>query len=301
MHPGNTRVMEPILEDTVNNKEGFIYQVKWDGVRMLTFVAEGRVVLQNRKGRIKTSSFPELNCLGNMPSQPLVLDGEIVSLKDGKPNFNQILKRNFASHPGPHAPPIFYVVFDILSLAGKDLRNLPLTQRQDLLSQLKLPGGPISIIDNFIDGEELLALTQQREWEGIVAKAENSPYVPGKSSYWQKIKNKKKDEFPIVGYVCRQGQLASLLVGKDFGQGLTLAGAVGSGLGNKQRKGLQQVLEQISVPQPQVNVQKQQQNWYWVRPLIEAEVEFMEWTDSLTLRAPVLKKISLEGRQFELS
>lgn len=299
MEPGTIQVMEPVLVRIVPNNKNTTYQVKWDGVRMLAFIREGQVILQNRQGRLKTSAFPELKCLCGLPFSPIVLDGEVVSIRDGRPDFSMILRRNFLSQPGPGAPPISYVVFDLLCYEGKDLRNATLAERQRMLSRIQLPPGPASVIDNFSDGGKLLALTAEKGWEGIVAKDLSSPYAAGKSVSWQKIKNRLAQVFFIIGYVVNQGQLASLLLGKDWGSGLAFAGSVGSGLSSEGRKVLLATLKPLTVPGPPVKV-KEKKNWRWVRPLLHAEVEFMEWTESLTLRAPVFKNLLLEGRKYEL-
>jgi len=288
------------MEEEVQNREGFVYQVKWDGVRMLAFAAQDKVVLQNRNGKIKTESFPELGCLGNVKNQPLILDGEVVSIRGDKPDFGQILRRNFAARPRPGAPPIWFVIFDVLMIAGKDLRTQPLISRQNLLAGIKLPPCPVTLIDNFTDGLQLFKTTEERRWEGIVAKDLASPYVQGKSGHWKKIKHKQTGVFPIIGMVLKDEHLASLLVANDFGDGLAMAGAVGSGLSNAGRKMLQDLLQKLTIPNPPVPIKKYPENWRWVRPLLHAEVVFMEWTDTLTLRGPVFKKLLLEGRKFEL-
>lgn len=299
MDPGKTRVMEPVLATELENQGNHIYQVKWDGVRMLTFVTGGNVVLQNRNLRVKTSSFPELDCLANSPLQPLILDGEVISIRDGKPDFGMILRRNFAQSPGPGAPPISYVVFDVLLFQGEDLRNSPLSRRMEILAELKFPP-PVTAIDNFTDGENLFTITAQRQWEGIVAKDLASPYIAGKSPYWKKFKHQQLGVFPIIGYIERQGLLASILVANDFGSGLEFAGAVGSGLSNAGRKFLKETLDKLIIPSPMVPMKQSLGNCKWVHPLLMAEVSFMEWTSDLTLRAPVLKKLALEGRKFDL-
>lgn len=300
MLPGFVQVMEPVLGKQVPRQENTVYQVKWDGVRMLAFVNNEQVVLQNRRGRIKTDTFPELGCLGGLSGQPMILDGEVVSIRAGRPDFGQILRRNFASYPGPGAPPISYVVFDILVSEGKDVRGEPLFMRQSILANLSLPIGPVSLIDNFPDGDKLFQLTSERGWEGIVAKVLGSPYVSGKSPYWKKIKHTKNGLFTIVGYITNHGQLASLVLADDFGSGLTLTGSVGSGLSNEGRKILADLLGGLVTQEPPVAAKKVHLNWQWVKPLLQAEVDFMEWTESLTLRAPVFRGLFLEGKRFEL-
>ena len=300
MEPGQVAVMEPVLATAVPEQPNYVYQVKWDGVRMLTFISRGDVILQNKLGRLKTDAYPELNCLGNIAPQPTILDGELVAIRNGKPDFSLILRRNFAHKPWPGAPPVFYVIFDILCLEGRDLRPEPLGRRQEALKSIALPPGPVSVIDNFCDGRMLFALTGEKGWEGVVAKDINSPYRPGKSHAWQKIKHRQKGRFRIVGYTTKQGQLASVLIGHDFGQGLELAGAAASGLSWGGKNKLLDILKPLNIPVPAVKVRGKNKASYWVRPVLQAEIEFMEWTESLTLRAPVLKTLVLEGEEFAL-
>lgn len=300
MEPGQVKVMEPVLATGVPALPNYVYQVKWDGVRMLTFVRQGEIILQNKKGRLKTTTYPELNCLGNITPQPAILDGEIVALRNGKPDFSLILRRNFTLRPGPGAPPIAYVIFDILCLGGKDLRQEPLSRRQEVLGNIDLPPGPVSVIDNFGDGGKLFELTGEKGWEGIVAKDLASLYRPGKSHCWQKIKHKQKGIFWIIGYTTKQGKLASLLLGHDFGQGIEFAGAAASGLSWSGRKILQELLQPLAIPQPAVKMRGKAKTSLWVRPLLQVEIEYMEWTESLTLRAPVLKNLVLEDKEFAL-
>lgn len=294
--------MEPIAAQAVAEGDRYTYQVKWDGVRMLAFIDGGRVVLQNKGGRIKTATFPELNCLGSIDRQPAVLDGEIVAIHDGKPNFELILKRNFATRPSISAPKIDYIVFDLLQLAGRDRRTLSLAARQELLASIKLPSGPVGIIDSFSAGAKLFEQVGQRGWEGIVAKDLTSQYLPGKSLYWQKVKHRQRGWFWVVGYTANQGQLASVLLGNDFGQGIQLVGAVASGLNQHSRKLVAELLSPLLTKQPATRLPRGgKKAALWVKPLVQAEIEFMEWTGALTLRAPVLRAIRAGDSKIALS
>lgn len=301
MEPGGVSVMEPILAKEVPQGPGFVYQVKWDGVRILAFIDQGEVILQNKRGRLKTKTFPELYCLGNISQGLAILDGEIVVLRNGKPDFPQILRRNFLERPGPGAPPISYVIFDILCIEGKDLRREPLNFRQEVLSSIELPPGPVSFIENFTQGEKLYASTAAQGWEGIVAKEISSPYRSGKSASWQKIKHLQQEKFWIVGYTTNQGNLASLLLAKDFGEGLKFCGGVASGLSQKNKRDLKTLLDPLIITKGILPVPASYKQSNWVQPLLQAEIEFMEWTETLTLRAPVIKSLFLEEREFALS
>lgn len=301
MKPGAVSVMEPVLAAEVPPSPDYIYQVKWDGVRMLAFIGQGEVILQNKRGRLKTQAFPELYCLGNIIPRGTILDGEIVSLRNGKPDFSRILQRNFARQPGPGAPPIDYVIFDILCIEGKDLRSKPLKYRQEVLASLELPPGPVSVIENFSDGEKLYASTKKMGWEGIVAKEVFSPYRSGKSPSWQKIKHRQREKFWIIGYTAKQGRFASLLLAKDFGEGLIFCGGAASGLSEKNKEDIQQILQTLISDKGAAAVPATVKQPVWVRPLLQAEVEFMEWTETLTLRAPVIKALFWGDREFALS
>ena len=239
-------------------------------------------------------------CLGNIIPRGTILDGEIVSLRNGKPDFSRILQRNFARQPGPGAPPIDYVIFDILCIEGKDLRSKPLKYRQEVLASLELPPGPVSVIENFSDGEN--CMPPQRKWVGrIVAKEVFSPYRSGKSPSWQKIKHRQREKFWIIGYTAKQGRFASLLLAKDFGEGLIFCGGAASGLSEKNKEDIQQILQTLISDKGAAAVPATVKQPVWVRPLLQAEVEFMEWTETLTLRAPVIKALFLGDREFALS
>lgn len=277
--------MEPVPVDEVPRQEGFTYQVKWDGLRMLAFVGSD-VALQNRKGRLKTKTFPEFQNLADIEGKPLVLDGEVVAIRNGKPDFPAVLKRNFHSEPPPGHQPAQYVVFDVLCHRGQDIRGQPLSYRLRLLHQIEFPPG-VATIDDFPDGVGLFEKVRALGWEGVVAKKLCSPYVAGKSNYWQKIKITHKEVFTIIGYTLNQGRLASLRLAREDDM-LAPVGSVGSGLSVELGRWLLPVLRSI-------------EHNGELAPLLKAEVEFSQWTDDLRLRAPVLKKIFAGDKAIDLS
>lgn len=299
MIPGRVRVMEPIKAATVPSGPDLTFQVKWDGIRALAFCRDGGVTLQNKGRRIITASFPEFNCLGNIRDQPLVLDGEMVVVRAGKPSFPLIVSRNFQRQPAPGAPPASYIIFDILSWGGEDLRGRPLARRQEILNSLTLPPGPVLVIDNFQDGQKLFAAVGDKGWEGIVAKDLNGLYCGGKSPAWKKIKHSQEDTFFIVGYMEKNGELSSLLLGYDWGEGLMPAGKVGSGMTENGRRLLKEVLPALAAGEAPIKTANKAAKW--LKPLLAAKVEFMEWTEGRTLRAPVIKKLLWEGREYAIS
>jgi len=298
LEPGQVLVMEPVLERELRPKIGWAYQVKWDGIRMLSFIHPHQVQLQTKGGRVRWGQFQELNALSCLTKdKPLILDGELVALHEGRAEFTLILKRNWGNHD--HIP-IWYMIFDILMYQGEDLRQRPLAERQEIITSLKLPGPRFVPVENFVDGEALLSKTKELNWEGIVAKDLQSPYVPGKSSHWEKRKNILQEKLVVVGYIEKDGQLASLLLAKDFGQGLQYAGAVGSGFASNQRRKLLGVLPQIKLDSPNWGLKKKP-GWNWLKPILQAEVQFSEWTPEMVVRAPVFKSLWMGEKRIELS
>lgn len=299
MEPGQVQVMEPVLERELRLKTGWAYQVKWDGIRMLSFIHPHQVQLQTKGGRVRREQFQELYALTSLTvDKPIILDGELVALHRGRAEFTLILKRNWGNHD--HIP-IWYMIFDILMYQGEDLRQRPLAERQEIIDSLKLPGPGFVPVENFTDGGALLSKTKELNWEGIVAKDLNSPYVPGKSPYWEKLKNILQEKLVVVGYIEKDGQLASLLLAKDFGHSLQYAGAVGSGFTSNQRRALLGVLPQMKLEVPSLKGLKKKPGWHWLKPLLQAEVQFSEWTPELVVRAPVFKSLWMGERRIELS
>lgn len=283
MRPGTIKVMEPVSARDIPSAAGYTYQVKWDGLRMLAFIDSG-VALQNRRMRIKTGTFPEFHNMGAMDNQPMVLDGEIVVVRNKKPDFPAVLKRNFHSTPPPGYSPAQFIVFDLLCYQGWDIRKEPLSSRQEYLKQLKFPTGVI-LAEDFSNGTQLFEKIKDLGWEGVVAKKLSSPYVAGKSAYWQKIKTLQRDVFTIIGYTINQGRLASLQLATDDDK-LQVVGSVGSGISARTGQDLLTLLRSIEQDGR-------------LPPVLKAEVEFAQWTGDMRLRAPVLKRIFAGDRESD--
>ena len=126
--------MEPMAQHAVPDGSGYIHQVKWDGVRMIAHVGRQFVKLHNRKLRERTEHYPEMSRLKDVVKGDAILDGEMVALKNGKPNFPLILERDLLNAVGSGAirvksivakVPVFYMVFDIVYHNGEDLTTWP--------------------------------------------------------------------------------------------------------------------------------------------------------------------------------
>jgi bifunctional non-homologous end joining protein LigD len=220
--------MAPIAEETIPVGEEWGYQLKWDGVRLIAAVRQGRVTLYSRSGRIKNDTYPELvERLRSLPHD-CVLDGEAVVFDPdvGRPVFQKVLQRE---RTGPHGAaagrryPVTYVLFDLLELRGAPLLERPFAERDAELRRL-FPdrAGDLFVTDTFYDPEPLWEWVLKQQWEGIVSKRLSAPYRPGKQHRdWFKKKIRQTFDVDIVAFTYREGRLASLVMahrGAFFGK-----------------------------------------------------------------------------------
>lgn len=289
--------MEPVPWPDAFDEPGWLHQVKWDGVRMFC-VADQGVRLINRRGHQRTLQYPELaGGLENLPDGT-VLDGEVVAFVNGRPSFHRILQRDFATQPVAikaklAAIPVSYLVFDLLYCRGKDVRQLPLLERHSLLADLcQGQQQPVHLAESFPSGKTLFGAVTQQGLEGIVAKQQQSLYLPGKrSTAWRKIKRFLEIWCVVGGYTRRQGQLSALLLGLlTDEQQLVFVGAAGSGLSGADWQAVSPFLtaaraaETPFLTAPALTGREV----HWVQPQLAVRVSFMEWSPALRLRAPVI-------------
>lgn len=289
--------MEPKSFHEPFQKENFSYQLKWDGIRMLAFLQNKQIRLQNRRLKNRTRQYPEFADLGNhLLAKEAILDGEfIVFNQAGKPSFAGIIERDFATNDLTikrlsRTSPVTYIVFDILYCNGRDLRKLPWQLRHEEMQKSLCATNNIYLIENFTSGVSLFHQVQKMGLEGIVAKEKNSPYVSGKSNYWLKIKNHRQQLGVICGYVQKADTISSLLLGAYHEDQLRYIGKASSGLNLKQLVDLTTYLKKItrSVPPFTHPLGRKEKHVVWVEPLLTVLVEFTEWTESLKMRAPVI-------------
>jgi bifunctional non-homologous end joining protein LigD len=178
------------------------YEIKWDGYRVEAIKHLDQVRLFSRKARDPTTDFPEVRrTVETVKAKSAAIDGEIVVLDEqGRPSFQNLQRRS------RRMGPIVYYAFDLLNLNGFDLTGLPLSQRKEKLRAI-LHGSKVLFSEN-IEGDldVIIEQVQKLELEGIVAKRQDSRYLPGKSDGWFKLQLKRQQEFVIGGYT-RKPQL----------------------------------------------------------------------------------------------
>ncbi|MGH3521166.1 MAG: non-homologous end-joining DNA ligase [Haloechinothrix sp.] len=276
------------------------YEFKWDGVRALARVDGGRIRLHSRLGNDITGGYPELRDLGeDLAGKQLWLDGEIVSLADGKPSFAALQRRMHARDQQAarlsRNDPVTYLIFDLLHLDGKSLLELSYSQRRRKLQRLKLRGPHWQLSPMFPGaGGAVLETAREQELEGAVAKRLDSPYRPGKRSpEWRKITEVTALEVVIGGWLPGTGKRAdtfgSLMLGVPEDGGLRYVGQVGTGFSDDMLRTLQTKLNRLArktSPFTGPIPRARSKDARWVSPKLVGEVVFREWTRDQRLRAP---------------
>jgi bifunctional non-homologous end joining protein LigD len=281
------------------SREGWVFELKYDGYRLLAERTAREPYLRSRAGHDLTATFPEIaRAVRGLPYEGLVLDGEVV-VHDaaGLPSFSRlqrrgrILNRTDALRASVELPATYYA-FDLLGVEGRDLRGLPLLERKEILRRILPSVGPIRYSDHItVQGEAMFRQVQAMRLEGIVAKKEDAPYRGGRSTHWVKVRTVRVDDFVVVGWKEPQGSrtgFGSLHVAQHDGDDLRYMGSVGSGFSDAQLQGVAGQLEELEVdacPCSAGPIPKGNDN-HWVRPEMVAEVRYKERTDQDLLRQP---------------
>lgn len=289
--------IEPQLATLVTEPppgEGWLYEVKLDGYRMLAKLSGGRVTLLTRRGQDWTARFAGVrDDLAQLPAREAVLDGEIVVVRpDGVTDF-QALQNALSDGNGSREGRLMYFAFDLLYLDGRDLRGCTQLTRKRALKALLAEApeeGTLRYTEHV--AEDGLAVVQhacELGIEGVIAKRPEAPYRSGRGDSWLKVKCGRRQEFVIVGFTepsgARKG-LGAILVGVNRSGKLAYAGKVGTGFTSKTLTTLRGRLESIVRSTPACSGAPRMRGARWVEPRLVAEVRFSAWTRDGRLRHP---------------
>lgn len=292
---------EPVRTEQVPAGEGWIAQIKWDGVRMLTYRDGGQTRLINRRLNDRTRQYPELaEPAAWCTAETFVLDGEVIALGDGRPSFYRVMKRdNLRNEPAirqaANRDPVTYMIFDLLYVNGEWLTGRPLRERQERLREIIRPQDHVQLVGNVADGEHLLAVMNQYGMEGIVCKDLSSTYVPGgKDGRWRKVKLFRDLVAAVGGVTLRAGTVNSLFLGLFAEDRFLYIGHAGTGkLTQADWRALTERLMPLSVPRrPFANEPHRTDGAIWVKPELTVKVQFLEWTPQGTMRHPSIQAIA---------
>ncbi len=296
--PANAPVMLASLTDKPFSGAGWLFEPKYDGVRLLAFREGARVELYMRSGQEVTGRYPELvAALRALPLERFLIDGEIVAVDErGRPSFQRLQARMGLTRPadverGRALVPVNAVFFDVLAVDGRDLRALPLSERKAVLALLLPARGVLSYGEHVPErGEDFFAASCKQQLEGIVAKKAESRYVGGRSRDWLKIKCQQRQEFVIGGYTDPQGSrgyFGALHLGLYEGDRLVYVSKVGTGFDGKTLKQIWDRLVTLRRPtSPFAAGTPTGRGHHWVEPKLVGEVRYTEWTDDGGLRHP---------------
>jgi bifunctional non-homologous end joining protein LigD len=283
------------------------YEVKWDGMRVLADITDGTVRLLSRTSHDITTAFPELAGLGAQHPDVL-LDGEVVVLRDGVPSFAALADRMHVRDPRrsralARSAPATFIVFDVLRLYGVDLVARPWQERRDALERLAPNGQAWQLSPVYDDRDALVAATLEQGLEGVVAKRRSARYAPGaRNGDWVKLAHRRFASCLVGGWraeVNGPGRIGALLVGvwdadAAGARVLRYAGRVGSGLTVDAERELRRVLaplelggQPFAAAPPRVDAA----GAVWVRPEVVVEVRHKGHTEGGRLREPVFRGV----------
>jgi bifunctional non-homologous end joining protein LigD len=314
--------LEPMLATLVEagrfgDESGWAFEMKWDGVRTIAYLAGGRVNLRSRKGRDDTRAYFEVaDELTKINVETAILDGEVVVTDSaGRPNFGLLQHRINLTKPTDidrvaKAYPAQLMLFDILELNGQSLIKKSYEERRAILEGLvpAQPGSLIQVPPTF-DGDlrAAMATADRLQLEGVVAKRRNSTYQPGRRSHtWLKIKLHRVQEVVIGGWRPGQGRrsggVGSLLMGIPTTDGLHYVGRVGSGFNDRQLDDIQARLDKLSrKTSPFIDVPREDaRDAHWVTPSLVGEVTYGELTEPGRLRHPVWRGLRPDKSPIEV-
>ena len=287
-------MLATLTEDRFSDPK-WIFERKFDGIRLLAFRDGDTVRLRSRNQLPLESTYPEIvDALAAQGCSRFAIDGEVVAFDGRRTSFGRLQGRS-GIHDAAAARasriPVYYYVFDLLHLDGYDTTRLPLTWRKRLLRSALTFHDPLRLTAHRIGaGEQMYEQACRRGDEGVVAKRADASYAAGRSPNWLKFKCVRDQEFVVGGYTAPKGSravLGALLVGYYDGPDLVYAGKVGTGFTDKILQQLHGRLDSLARDQtPFTRGQPKERDARWVAPELVAQIGFTEWTREGKLRHP---------------
>jgi len=275
-------------------------QIKWDGVRILTYCQGGEVRLFNRRLNERTLQFPELTAdpASYCSAGSFVLDGEMIAFESGKPSFHEVMRRDGVKSAARvaearRAVPVTYMIFDVLYCNGEWVTGRPLRERLSLLEGIVKPSEGIQVVAGYDNPADLFKVAERHELEGIVMKELGSKYaIGGKDKRWLK-KKIYLDLIAVVGGVTyRDGIVNALLLGLyDEAGSLWYIGHAGGGrVKAAEWRTLTEWVAPLKVPRkPFVNRPERMKDAHWLAPVVTVKIKYLEWTAGRAVRQPSIE------------
>jgi len=287
--PHHIKPMLAMLIDKAFDKEGWFFEIKWDGYRAIAELDGSNVKLYSRNDISYNEIFQPIKNSLQKISYSAIFDGEIVVVDErGRSDF-QLLQQYRKSGKGN----IVYYVFDLLYFNDYILMNVPLQERKEILRKILPQMHNIKFSDHIESvGVKMFRTALKNNLEGIIAKDKNSLYIPGvRSKAWLKIKTRYEQEVVVGGFTEPRGgrkNFGALAAGVYKKNELIFIGLVGGGFSESDLDEIKKKLDKIVIKKsPFKQFPKIGENIHWVNPRLVAEVKFAEWTKDNLMRQPI--------------
>ncbi|MBQ7031004.1 MAG: hypothetical protein IJN13_01360 [Bacilli bacterium] len=272
------------------NSKNYIFEIKFDGIRALIYIDKGNIIIKSRNNIILNDTYPELLSIKDISDDTCVFDGEIVLFDDGKPNFSKLqertrLKNKHRIEEFSQNNPVTFVCFDVL-YKNKDLTNLSLIERKEILNKFKDTNNFIKTKYFEEEGNELFKLIKKEKLEGIIAKEKSSKYNYGlRTKEWIKIKNFREEEFYIAGFIkIKSENVVSALLCEKKNNKYYFVGKVLFSHNNKD-------YEKVINSKPIKNtIENCDEKAIFIKPCYKLKINYMERTKNNMLRQPFIKQ-----------
>ena len=276
------------------DSQDYIYELKLDGIRCLAFLDEKGTVLLNKRNLLVAPIYPELKDINKQVRKRCILDGEIVVINNGKPDFSEIQRRSLMTNKikidlASSKLPVSFIAFDILYYNDKQITDMSLMERKESLQAIIEENEKLAV-SRYIEknGIDFYNLTVKENLEGIVAKLKDSKYYIGKRTKdWIKIKNLQDDDFVVCGYILKENNVTSIILGQYSDNELIYKGHVTLGVStfdfnriNSEQKISYPYIKEIPIGN---------ENAVWIEPNLVCTVKYMTKTQNGGLRQPVFK------------
>lgn len=290
-----TKNIKPMLLTEVQNpfdSQEFIFELKLDGIRSIIYIDNNSVEIRNKRNMRLNATYPELLSLHRQIKKRCILDGEIVIIKEGKPDFYELQRRSIMSNSlkieiAMKKSPVSFTAFDILYIDHEEITDKILIERKEILQDIIIENERIAFtryIPN--DGISLYNVTVKEDLEGIVAKKKKSKYYLNKTTKdWMKIKNLKDDDFVVCGYIEKQNNVISLILGAYDNGKIVGQGHVNFGVSRNDFE----IIKRVNTIHEPLFEDEGNENAIWIEPILVCTVKYMMKTESGGLRQPVYK------------